>query len=122
MLLMLGAWMTVNVTPLLVRPPTVTTTSPVVAPAGTGAIMLVGLQLETVAVVPLKVTVLVPCVAPKLEPVMVMAVPTVPVVWLRLVIAGAVLPPPLAALNAPNATPQLPVAASDAPPEVSPGV
>jgi hypothetical protein len=51
---------TVKVTPLLADPPTVTTTAPVVAPAGTGTTMLVALQLVGVAVVPLKVAVLVP--------------------------------------------------------------
>jgi len=51
---------TVNATPLLAAPPTVTTTLPVVAPLGTGAAMLVALQLVGVAASPLKVTVLVP--------------------------------------------------------------
>ena len=51
---------TVKVTPLLADPPTVTTTAPVVAPGGTGATMVVALQLVGVAFVPLKVTVLVP--------------------------------------------------------------
>ncbi len=46
---MLGG--TVNVTPLLATPPTVTTTGPVVAPVGTGATMLVVLQLLGVAAV-----------------------------------------------------------------------
>jgi len=114
MLVMLGAWITVKVMPLLASPPTVTTTGPVVAPAGTGAMMLVVLQFDTVAIVPLKVTVLVPCEAPKLEPVIVMAVPTAPEVWLKVVMLGAVAPPPFAALNAANATPQLPEAAKDA--------
>jgi len=61
-LAMLGAGgkVTVNVTPLLACPPTVTTTLPVIAPVGTGAVILVLDQLEGVAVVPLKVTVLVP--------------------------------------------------------------
>ena len=54
----LGA--TVKVTLLLASPPTVTTTGPVIAPAGTGTAMLLALQLVGVAVVPLKVTVLVP--------------------------------------------------------------
>src|SRR5262249_54146473 len=53
---------TVKLTPVLARPPTVTTTLPVVAPAGTGTTMLVADQLVGVAVVPLNVTVLVPCV------------------------------------------------------------
>jgi hypothetical protein len=51
---------TVKATPLLATPPTVTTALPVVAPVGTGATMLVSLQLVGVAVVPLKVRLLVP--------------------------------------------------------------
>src|SRR6266851_3405727 len=56
---------TAKAAPLLVTPPTVTMTLPVVAPGGTGTTMLDALQLEPVgvAVVPLKVTVLVPGVA-----------------------------------------------------------
>ena len=50
----------VKVTPLLAWLLIVTTTGPVVAPDGTGAEMLVALQLVGVAAVPLKVTVLVP--------------------------------------------------------------
>ncbi len=53
-----GVEVTVKVMPLLDLPPTVTTTAPVVAPVGTGATMLVPLQLVGVAAVPLKVTVL----------------------------------------------------------------
>ena len=67
---------TVKLTPLLARPPTVTTTLPVVAPAGTVTAMLVLLQVVSVAAVPLKVTVLLPCVAPKFVPVIVTGVPT----------------------------------------------
>jgi hypothetical protein len=59
---------TVNAIPLLALPPTVTTTFPVVAPAGTGAAMVVALQLVGDAAVPLNVTVLVPCDAPKFAP------------------------------------------------------
>jgi hypothetical protein len=51
---------TVNATPLLATPPTVTTTFPVVAPVGTGTVILVALQLVGLPVVPLNVTVLVP--------------------------------------------------------------
>jgi hypothetical protein len=51
---------TVNVTPLLACPLTVTTTGPDVALAGTGTTMLVALQLVGVAAVPLNVTVLDP--------------------------------------------------------------
>jgi hypothetical protein len=59
-LVTLGGTGTVKLTPLLARPPTVTTTLPVVAPAGTEATMLVADQLVGVAVVPLNFTVLVP--------------------------------------------------------------
>lgn len=90
-LVMLGAVSTVNGTPLLATPPTVTTTLPVVAPVGTSATMLVALQLVGVAVVPLNVTPLVPWLAPKFEPEIVTDVPTAPEVGLRLVIAGAVV-------------------------------
>src|SRR5262249_61163165 len=74
--------------PWLARRPTVTTALPVVAPAGTGTAMLVEDQLVGVAAVPLNVTVLVPCVAPKLVPVIVTAVATGPPVGERLVIVG----------------------------------
>jgi len=57
-----GGTVTVKVMPLLARPPTVTTTGPLVAPLGTGTVMLVSLQLVGVASVPLNVTV--PGVAP----------------------------------------------------------
>jgi len=59
-LVIVGGSVTVKVTPLLARPLTVTTTLPVVAPAGTGTRMLVLPQLAGVAAVPLNVTVLVP--------------------------------------------------------------
>jgi hypothetical protein len=73
-----GGGGTVNAAPLLESPPTDTTTLPDTAPAGTGATMLVELQLEGVASVPLKLTVLVPCVAPKPVPIIVTGVPTAP--------------------------------------------
>jgi hypothetical protein len=69
---------TVKFTPLLAIPFTVTTTFPVVAPVGTGTVMLVALQLEGDPVVPLNVTVLVPWLVPKFVPVIVMEVPTAP--------------------------------------------
>ena len=50
----------VKFTALLAIAPTVTSTLPVVAPTGTMAVILVALQLVTVALTPLKVTVLVP--------------------------------------------------------------
>ena len=82
---------TVNITPLLAVPPTVTTTLPVVAPAGTCAVMLVALQpVIVVAVVPLNLTVLViPCVAPKFAPMIATEVPTRADVGKRLVMVGA---------------------------------
>ena len=85
---MLGAERTVNMTPLLAAPETVTTTFPVVAPEDTGATIDVALQLVGVAVVPPNVTVLVPCVEPKFEPVIVPEVPTAPAVGLKLAMLG----------------------------------
>jgi hypothetical protein len=73
---------------LLATPPTVTTTFPVVAPVGTVTTILVALQLVGVAVVPLNLTVLAPCVAPKFAPVIVTAVPSTPDVGFRLVMLG----------------------------------
>jgi hypothetical protein len=84
---MLGA-RTVKFTPLLAKLLTVTTTLPVVAPLGTGATMLVAFQLVGVAVVPLKVTVLAPCEAPKFVPVIVTEVPAEPDAGDRLVMLG----------------------------------
>jgi hypothetical protein len=69
---------TVKLTPLLAIPPTVATTFPVVAPLGTGTTILVALQLEGVAAVPLNLTALLPCVLPKLIPVSVTDVATAP--------------------------------------------
>lgn len=82
-----GVVVTVNGMPLLANPPTVTTTLPVVAPAGTVTTMLVGLQLVTVAGVPLKVTV---PPDPKFDPLMVTVVPTIPELGLRPLMTGAV--------------------------------
>jgi len=58
--------------------PTVTFTGPVEAPPGTETTILVVLQLVGDAGEPLNRTTLVPCVAPKLRPVMVTTVPTAP--------------------------------------------
>src|SRR5207245_1378802 len=85
----LAGTVTVKLTPLLATPPTVTTTFPVVAPAGTGATMLVALQLVGVAAVPLNLTLLVPCVAPKFAPAIVTDVPINPDVGFKLVMLGA---------------------------------
>jgi len=98
---------TVKLTPLLATPLTVTTTFPVVAPAGTGTVMLVALQLVGVPAVPLNVTVLVPCVAPKFAPLIVTDVPTAPVLGFKLAMLGAVPAPALPALKAARATPHL---------------
>jgi hypothetical protein len=83
-----GLAVTMKVTPLLATPPTVTTTLPTVAPLGTGATILVLLQLVGVASVPLNATVLVPCVDPKPAPTIVTKVPTGPEVGDRLVMLG----------------------------------
>lgn len=88
-LLMVGVGSTVKALPLLATPETVTTTFPVVAPAGTGTLILVALQVLGVEVVPLNFTVLVPRVEPKFEPVMVTVAPIPPEVGERLVIVGA---------------------------------
>src|SRR6266403_778804 len=79
---------TVKFTRLLATPPTVTSTSPLVDPEGTSTTMLVALQLAGVPDVPLKVTVLVPCVAPKFDPLTVTDVPTAPDVRFKLVMLG----------------------------------
>jgi hypothetical protein len=113
-LVMLGGTVTVNATPLLARPPTVTTTFPVVAPLGTAMVMLVPVQLAAVpAEAPLKVTVLLPWVAPKFVPVIVTAVPTGPDVSDRLVMLGGTVTVKLEPLLArpPTVTTTFPVVA-----------
>ena len=87
-LVILGAGTTVKLTPLLDLLETFTTTLPVVAPDGTVATMLVALQLVALALVPLNVTVLVPCVEPKFVPVIVTEAPTAPDVGDRLEMVG----------------------------------
>src|SRR6267142_1560938 len=67
---------------------TVTTMPPVVAPAGTGAEMLVSLQIVGLAVIPLKVSVLEHCVVPKPVPVIVTGVPIGPLSGAHPVITG----------------------------------
>src|SRR5438309_1555394 len=88
-LVIFGAGTTVKFTPLLSTPLACTTTVPVVAPDGTETAMLVALHLVGEAVVPWNFTVLVPCVDPKFDPVIVTAAPTAPVVIDRLVMLGA---------------------------------
>jgi hypothetical protein len=77
---------TAKLTALLSLPDTRTTILPVVAPFGTGRLTYVFDQVVTVPVVPLKVTVLVPWVAPKFDPNSVTDVPTPPDdgVWLEI--------------------------------------
>jgi hypothetical protein len=84
------ALVTMNLSPLLDTPPTFTTMFPVAAPVGTVTRMLLEFQVVGVAEVPLEVTVLVPCVDPKLTPVMVSKLPGAPASADRLVIRGAV--------------------------------
>jgi hypothetical protein len=79
---------TVKLIPLLAWPPTVTITLPVVAPVGTVTVMLVALHAVAVAAMPLNVTVLVPCVAPKFVPVMTIVLPTAPAFGFRLLMEG----------------------------------
>ena len=81
--------LTVKLFPLLAVPDTVTTTLPVVAPDGAGATIFVELQLVGVAVVPLNLTVLLPWLDPKFEPLIVTDCPTGPEVGERLDILGA---------------------------------
>jgi len=92
-----GGPTTVNATPLLAVPPTVTTTFPVVAPVGTGITIVVAFQLVAVpAPVPLNVTVLVPWLPPKFAPVIVTNVPTCADAGLTLVMLGPAPPAPAA--------------------------
>ena len=69
--------------------PTVMTTLPVVAVGGTVATILVSLQLETAAPIPLNVIVLATCVDPKPVPETVTGVEMVPEVGFNPVMVGA---------------------------------
>jgi hypothetical protein len=84
----LPGW-TTKLTPLLATPFTVTTTFPVVAPDGTVTTICVSFHVVTGTLALLSVTVLVPCVAPKLVPIIVTDVPTAPEVGERLMMVGA---------------------------------
>lgn len=88
---MFGVGNTVKVTPLLATPPTVTTKGPVLAPAGTGTVIVVAVQVLGIAVVPLNFTVLVPGLAPKFPPLIVTKMPTGPCGGVILVMMGAVV-------------------------------
>src|SRR5260370_13542633 len=87
-LLITGASTAVNDPPLLACPFTVTTTLPVVAPAGTGTTIEVALQLVGVAVVPLNVTVPRPYSGPSFVPETVTCFPTAPEVGDKLLMLG----------------------------------
>jgi len=89
--LMLSPEVTVKEMPLLATPATVTTMFPVVAPLGTGTTICPSLQLAGVPVVPLNLTVLVPGVAPKPAPTIVMVAPIPPLAGATLVIPGPVV-------------------------------
>jgi hypothetical protein len=78
----------VKAAPLLATPPTVTTTFPEVAPAGTVTASEVSAQLLTVAVTLLNFTVFDPCSAPKLVPVIVTEEPAGPEFADKLVMLG----------------------------------
>src|SRR5438046_2829086 len=106
-----AAGVTEKFSPLLAWPPTVTMTGPLAALVGTGATMLVPLQLVGAAAVPLNVTVLPPWVAPKPAPAIVTDVPIGPVVGLSPVRLGAAA---AAALNATTAAAQVSAAPSAA--------
>jgi hypothetical protein len=86
----LGVGSTVKLFPLLATPDTVTTTLPVPAPVGTFTVIVVEFQQvpHGVAVVPLNLTVLLPCVSPKFVPVITTEAPTAPEVGDKLVIVG----------------------------------
>ena len=87
---MLGAPVTVNWTPPLCTPPAaVTTTLPVVAPAGTDAVMLLLLQELMLAAEPLNVTLPLPWDAPKFDPAITMEEVIAPAFGERLVMLGA---------------------------------
>ena len=103
-----------NGAPLLDSPFTVTTTLPVVAPTGTGTTICVPFQLVGVASVPLKVTVLVPCAAPKFVPAMRAGVPTEPTFGERLLMVGGARTVKRTPLldRAPTVTTTLPVVAA----------
>jgi hypothetical protein len=116
-----GGGVIVKATGLLAIPPTVTTTFPVAAPAGTGSTMFVALQFVGVAGVPLNVTVLEPCDAPKFVPAIVIGVPTGPEVGLNEVMLGGRVPL-TAALNAASKAPPFSEIDSVAPTETAPVV
>jgi len=119
--LMLGD-VTVKGTALLVTPPTMTVTFPVMAPAGTGTTIVVWLQLVgVVAPVPGNATALDPCVEPKLVPVMVTEVPAEPEFGFKAVIVtGVTVKLKLLLAKPPTVTTSGPVVAPDGTSTVAP--
>jgi len=112
-LVMLGAGNTVKLTPLLITPETVTTTFPVVAAVGTGTVIELAPQAVGVAAVPLKVTVLVPWLEPKLVPVIVTGTPAAPLGRDKLVILGATVKLNPLLVVPPTVTTRLPLVAPE---------
>src|SRR3989442_5016178 len=88
MLVTWGAGMVKTTLVLLPTPPSVTLTGPLIAAVGTVATICASLQLFTVALVPLKVMVLVPCAAPKPLPLICTWVPAGPLVGGKLATIG----------------------------------
>ena len=84
----------VKFTALLAPPFAVTTTRPLAAPLGTGAVIEVPLQLVGADRMPLNVTVPDPCGLPKRLPVIVTGVPIVPEAGNKLLMAGGFAPVP----------------------------
>ncbi len=105
---------TVKANPLLKPPPPkATKTRPVLAPVGTGATMLVALQLVGAAGAPLNKTLLLPWVDPKSDPLIVTGTPIGPEEGVKFVIVGdgvTVKPTPLLG-KLPTVTTTLPVVA-----------
>jgi hypothetical protein len=83
-----GRDVTVKVELVAPTPPTVTSNVPEEAPVGTMAVMLEADQLVTTALVELRETVLLACVAPKFDPAIVTGMPTGPEVGEIAVIVG----------------------------------
>jgi len=107
------ATVTAKATALLVWPATLTTTLPLVAPNGTGAMILFGDQEVGVVNTPLNETVLVPCVAPKPPPLTATDWPACPEVGLKLVMLGGTAKGTPLLLMPPTMTTTLPVVAPE---------
>lgn len=79
---------TVNLTELLAAPATLTSTGPVLAPAGTATVIEVPLHFSGVAIAPLNVTEPDPAPAPNPEPTIVTTLPGAPESGETAVMAG----------------------------------